>query len=227
VEQFYVLSYWQNVNEEINYRRFFTITDLVGIRVEDPRVFEATHSLLFRLAGQGPVDAMRVDHIDGLRDPLAYLNRLQEQARSSASTEHSRDIAVFVEKIMARGESLPRSWPSGGTTGYDFLNRLNDAFVDPEGARQIEEIYDRFTGKKMVYADLLYQKKKQVMSTLLGVEMRSLAHQLTLLADKDRYARDLSRSDLTQALFETTAHIPVYRTYTRNLEVSREDVKVI
>ena len=227
VEQFYVLSYWQNVNEEINYRRFFTITDLVGIRVEDPRVFDATHALLFRLAGQGPVDGLRVDHIDGLRDPLAYLNRLQEQAGSSATPEHSRDLAVFVEKILARTESLPRAWPSSGTTGYDFLNRLNDAFVDPQGAKQIEEIYDGFTGKKMVYDDLLYQKKKLVMSTLLGVEMRSLAHQLTLLADKDRYARDLSRSDLTQALFETTAHIPVYRTYTRNLEVSREDAKVI
>src|SRR4029077_19966102 len=98
---------------------------------------------------------------------------------------------------------------------------------DPKGAKCTEEIYDRFVGKKLAYADILYQKKKLVMSTLLGVEMRSLAHQLSLLADKDRYARDLSRSDLTQALFETTAHIPVYRTYTRTLEVSREDTKVV
>jgi (1->4)-alpha-D-glucan 1-alpha-D-glucosylmutase len=224
-EQFYVLSYWQNVNEEINYRRFFTITDLVGVRVEDSRVFEATHALITRLAGQPPVDGLRIDHIDGLRDPLAYLNRLREQLSNDPAA--TREISIFVEKILGRRERLPREWPASGTTGYDFLNALNGAFVDPKGAKCIEEIYDRFVGKNLVYADLLYQKKKLVMSTLLGVEMRSLAHQLIMLADKDRYARDLSRSDLTQALFESTAHVPVYRTYTRNLEAAREDTKVI
>jgi (1->4)-alpha-D-glucan 1-alpha-D-glucosylmutase len=226
-EQFYVLSYWQNVNEEINYRRFFTITDLVGLRVEDPLVFEATHGLITRLAAQPPVDGLRIDHIDGLRDPLAYLTRLREQIAKESAPGEQRDIPIFVEKILARRERLPREWPSAGTTGYDFLNELNSLFVDPKGAKCIEEVYDRFVGKKMDYADLLYQKKKLVMSTLLGVEMRSLGHQLALLADKDRYARDLSRSDLTQALFETTAHMPIYRTYTRNLEVSREDAKIV
>jgi (1->4)-alpha-D-glucan 1-alpha-D-glucosylmutase len=224
-EQFYVLSYWQNVNEEINYRRFFTITDLVGVRVEDPLVFDATHGLILRLARQDSVAGLRIDHIDGLRDPLAYLNRLREQlGNDSAGT---RDVALFVEKILARTERLPLDWPVSGTTGYDFLNALNRMFVDPKGAKCIEEVYDRFVGKKLAYPDVLYQKKKLVMSTLLGVEMRSLAHQLTLLANKDRYARDLSRSDLTQALFETTAHVSVYRTYTRNLEVSREDAKIV
>lgn len=226
-QQFYVLSYWQNVNEEINYRRFFTITDLVGVRVEDLRVFEATHSQILRLVAQGPIHGLRIDHIDGLRDPLAYLNRLREQLAAQAAQNSAGDIAIFVEKILARAEQLPREWPSEGTTGYDFLNALNSLFVDPQGAKCIEETYDRFAGKKQSYADLLYQKKKLVMSTLLGVEMRSLAHQLTLLADKDRYARDLSRSDLTQALFETTAHVPVYRTYLHNLDVSREDATVI
>jgi (1->4)-alpha-D-glucan 1-alpha-D-glucosylmutase len=226
-QQFYVLSYWQNVNEEINYRRFFTITDLVGVRVEDSLVFDATHGLIMRLAAQPPVDGLRVDHIDGLRDPLAYLNRLREQLGKDAALDHPREIFVFVEKILARKERLPREWPASGTTGYDFLNALNGVFVDPKGAKCVEEVYDRFVGKKLIYADLLYQKKKLVMSTLLGVEMRSLGHQLTLLADKDRYARDLSRSDLTQALFETTAQLPVYRTYIRNLEVVREDAKVI
>jgi (1->4)-alpha-D-glucan 1-alpha-D-glucosylmutase len=226
-EQFYVLSYWQNVNEEINYRRFFTITDLVGVRVEDPLVFEATHGLITRMAAQPPVDGLRIDHIDGLRDPLAYLNRLREQLGKDPAFENSREIFLFVEKILGRTERLPREWPVSGTTGYDFLNALNSVFVDPKGAKCIEEIYDRFVGKKLTYADLLYQKKKLVMSTLLGVEMRSLGHQLSLLAAKDRYARDLSRSDLMQALFETTAHVRVYRTYIRNLEVAREDAKVI
>lgn len=224
-EQFYVLSYWQNVNEEINYRRFFTITDLVGVRVEDPLVFDSTHALIKRLVEQGAANGLRIDHIDGLRDPLAYLTRLNEQI---ASTEQQNTNApVFVEKILARTESLRRDWPVNGSTGYDFLNALNSFFVDPHGGKSVEKIYFDFIGKQLAYNDLLYQKKKMVMATLLGVEMRSLGHQLSLLADNDRYARDLSRNDLTRALIETTAHLRVYRTYIRNLEVASADAGVI
>ena len=226
-DQFYLLSYWQNVNEEINYRRFFTITDLVGVRVEDPLVFDATQALIMRLAAQIPVDGLRIDHIDGLRDPLAYLTRLRDQLSKDAAAERPRETSLFVEKILGRGEHLPQEWPVSGTTGYDFLNALNSVFVDPQGAKCIEDVYDQFVGKKLAYPDALYQKKKLVMSTLLGVEMRSLGHQLTLLADKDRYARDLSRSDLSQALFEITAHVRVYRTYIRNLDVTGEDAVII
>jgi (1->4)-alpha-D-glucan 1-alpha-D-glucosylmutase len=226
-EQFYVLTYWQNVNEEINYRRFFTITDLVGMRVEDPLVFDATHTLVKRLAEQPVIDALRIDHIDGLRDPLAYLNRLKEQLIVPPQTVDAKQVSVFVEKILARKEKLPPDWPAAGTTGYEFLNALNSFFIDPRGTRRIEDIYFGFIGKKPVYEDLLYQKKKLVMATLLGVEMRSLGHQLSLLANSDRYARDLSRTDLTQALVETTAYLPMYRTYIRNLEISSRDRSVI
>ncbi len=226
-EQFYVLTYWQNVNEEINYRRFFTITDLVGVRVEDPLVFDATHTLVKRLAEQPVIDALRIDHIDGLRDPLAYLNRLKEQLIVSPQTAEARPVSIFVEKILARREQLPPDWPAAGTTGYDFLNALNSFFIDPRGTRRIEDVYFGFIGKKPVYEDLLYQKKKLVMATLLGVEMRSLGHQLSLLANSDRYARDLSRTDLTQALVETTAYLPMYRTYIRNLQLSSRDRGVI
>src|SRR5579864_6177582 len=226
-EQFYLLTYWQNVNEEINYRRFFTITDLVGVRAEDPLVFEATHALVKRLAEQPIVDALRIDHIDGLRDPLAYLNRLKEQLISPLGEAKTRPVSVFVEKILARTEQLPLDWPVAGTTGYDFLNALNFFFVDPRGTRRIEEIYFGFIGKEPVYADLLYQKKKLVMATILGVEMRALGHHLSLLADSDRYARDLSRHELAQALIETTAYLPMYRTYIRNLELSSRDRTLI
>jgi (1->4)-alpha-D-glucan 1-alpha-D-glucosylmutase len=226
-EQFYVLTYWQNVNEEINYRRFFTITDLVGVRVEDPLVFDATHALVKRLAELPVVDALRIDHIDGLRDPLAYLNRLNEQLIAPPGTAEARPVSIFVEKILARTEQLPPDWPVAGTTGYEFLNALNSFFVDPRGTQSIERTYFSFIGKKPVYEDLLYQKKKLVMTTLLGVEMRSLGHQLSLLANSDRYARDLSRNDVTQALVETTAYLPMYRTYIRNLELSSRDRGVI
>src|SRR6202047_4695572 len=155
-EQFYVLTYWQNVNEEINYRRFFTITDLVGVRVEDPLVFDATHALVKRLAELPVVDALRIDHIDGLRDPLAYLNRLKEQL----AAPESKQVSIFVEKILARTEQLPPDWPAAGTTGYEFLNAVNSFFVDPRGTRRIEDTYFGFIGKNPVYEDLLYQKKK-------------------------------------------------------------------
>lgn len=222
-EQHYVLAYWQNVNEGINYRRFFTINDLVGMSVQDPLVFEATHGLIIRLVGQNTVTGIRIDHIDGLSDPLAYLNRLSERLAKRNPLSESDPVAIFVEKILARGEQLPSDWPVAGTTGYDFLNALNRFFVDPRGSAQLERIYLKFLVKDLVYGDVVYQKKKLVMATLLGVEMRALGLQLGTLAGSDRYARDLSRIELSQALIETTASFPVYRTYIRNLEASSSD----
>ena len=118
-EQYYVLAFWQNVNETINYRRFFTITDLVGMRVEDSLVFDATHSLILRLISRGAVAGLRIDHIDGLRDPLAYLKRLQERAAAEDGAKPGEEAYVLVEKILARHENLPDDWPVAGTTGYD------------------------------------------------------------------------------------------------------------
>ncbi len=223
-EQAYVLAFWQNPNEFINYRRFFTITDLVGLRVEDPLVFEATHSVVLRLIERDMITGLRIDHIDGLRDPLGYLERLQERI-GRAGAEHG--FYVVVEKITATHEDLPREWPVNGTTGYDFLNAVNRLFVDPRGAPAIEEAYQRFIGKKVRYEDVVYDKKKLVMRTLLAVEVRSLARHLGTLAEQDRYARDLLQADLTRALVETTACLPVYRTYTRNLEVPEDASRYI
>ncbi|HEY1679898.1 MAG TPA: malto-oligosyltrehalose synthase [Candidatus Sulfotelmatobacter sp.] len=217
-EQNYKLSFWQNLNESINYRRFFTIADLVGIRVEDPVVFEATHSYILRLVSRNPNAGLRIDHIDGLRDPFAYLNRLQERL-SADENRAGKQSYILVEKILARGEEIPDEWPAAGTTGYDFLNQMNGIFVNPEGARKIEEIYSGFIGRKQDFADVLYQKKKLVMNTLLGVEMRSLGRQLADLAAQDRYARELNRSHLIDALIEVTACLSVYRTYIRNMEL--------
>jgi (1->4)-alpha-D-glucan 1-alpha-D-glucosylmutase len=220
-EQAYVLAYWRNVNEEINYRRFFTITDLVGVRVEDPAVFEAVHAVIFRLVEKGAVDALRIDHIDGLRDPFGYLRRLQDRL-NGADKEKSEALYVVVEKILVGGETLPAEWPVHGTTGYDYLNITNRLFVDPQGAAAIEKIYSRFSQSRPEYQDVLYRKKKLVMATLLGVEMRALGRQLGILAESDRYARDLPRTDLAAALVEATACLPIYRTYTRSVTLTRE-----
>jgi (1->4)-alpha-D-glucan 1-alpha-D-glucosylmutase len=222
-EQAYLLSYWLSANDEINYRRFFTITDLVGVRVEDPLVFEATHAVVLRLIEKGLVTGLRIDHVDGLRDPLGYLRRLQERVSGGPPSEHHPPFFVLVEKILADGEPLPLEWPSCGATGYASLNALNRLFIDPEGCKKLESIYESFTGARVSYDDLVYQKKKEVMANLLRVEMRSLGHYLALLAERDRYARDLPRSDLAHALVETTACLPVYRTYVRGFSIASEE----
>lgn len=158
-EQYYVLAYWQNVNETINYRRFFTITDLVGMRVEDPLVFDATHNLILRLISQGAVVGLRVDHIDGLRDPAGYLKRLQERLAAEGGSSSAGPAYVLVEKILERHEDLPADWPVAGTTGYDYLNFANRVMVHAEGAKEIEKIYSGFVGQSMKFSDVLYQKK--------------------------------------------------------------------
>ena len=225
-EQNYKLAFWQNLNESINYRRFFTIADLVGVRVEDQLVFEATHGLILRLVSKNPFAGLRVDHIDGLRDPLAYLNKLQERL-SSDEAQKETSAYVLVEKILARHENLPDDWPVCGTTGYDYLNEANGLFVEPEGARRIDEIYSTFIGRKQSFTDVVYQKKKLVMNKLLGVEMRTLGRQLAELAAQDRYARELNREQLIDALIEVTACLPVYRTYIRNMELPAQATQYI
>jgi len=217
-DQAYVLAFWSTANQEINYRRFFTISDLVGLRVEDPMTFEAVHAIALRLATKGMVTGLRIDHIDGLRDPLGYLRRLQERAHPEAGSR-PKDFYVVVEKILSTGENLPSEWPVHGTTGYDFLNAVNGLFVDAGNLPALEDTYARFINERIHYPDLAYKKKKQVMETMLAVEMRSLGRYLGILAAHDRYAREFPRNDLTRALVEVTACLEPYRTYIRGFEI--------
>jgi len=225
-EQNYELAFWQNLNESINYRRFFTIADLVGVRVEDPLVFEASHGYVLRLVGRNPLAGLRIDHIDGLRDPFAYLGRLQERLATDETRSESPSY-LLVEKILQLAEQLPEDWPVSGTTGYDYVNQANGLFVNPDGARQITQVYSDFIGRKQEFSHVLYHKKKLVMSTLLGVEMRTLGRHLVELATQDRYARELSRDVLIEALVEVTACLPVYRTYIRNMDLPPQAIEYI
>jgi (1->4)-alpha-D-glucan 1-alpha-D-glucosylmutase len=225
-DQAYALAFWRTANQEINYRRFFTISDLVGLRVEDPMTFEAIHSVVLRLATKGMVTGFRVDHIDGLRDPAGYLRRLQERAHPEPGAR-SKDFYVLVEKILSVGEALPADWPVHGTTGYDFLNALNGLYVDSSNLSALEDVYARFINERIVYADLAYRKKKQVMDSLLAVEMRTLGRYLSVLAARDRYARELARAERTHSLVETTACLEPYRTYIRGFEVRAQDRSAI
>jgi (1->4)-alpha-D-glucan 1-alpha-D-glucosylmutase len=225
--QHFRLAFWQTPSEAINYRRFFSITDLVGIRVEDPAVFDATHELALRLAQNTCCVGFRIDHIDGLRDPLAYLTRVRERLSApSSGLAGTNEPYLIVEKILARDEQLPADWPVEGTTGYDFMNFANRLFVDEQQAQKLDEIYADCTGLRVDFEDVVYEKKKLVMRTLFGVEMRALGRDLAELARDDRYARELHPAELAEALVEVTACLPVYRTYIQTLDVP-EAAKVV
>ena len=195
-KQFYRLCYWRKGIEQVNYRRFFDISDLAGVRLEAPQVFEATHSFLFSLAEKNQIAGVRVDHIDGLRDPEGYLRRL---ARQLGRHRAQRRPYIVVEKILAgdeTDETLPEEWPVHGTTGYDFLNLVNRLFVNPAGARTLARTYSNFVGekqKKQSIEDLVYSKKTSVLQTLFASEVDRLTNQLAdllgELRDRKRKAK--------------------------------------
>jgi (1->4)-alpha-D-glucan 1-alpha-D-glucosylmutase len=230
-EQAYWLSFWRLADEEINYRRFFTISDLICMRVEDPAVFKATHEFILKLVRTGSITGLRIDHIDGLCDPVGYLKRLTrkaiEPAESDVGDRSASHPYVVVEKILAADEMLPRDWPVCGTTGYDSLNEINRLFVDVAGLEELGQTYAKVTGSKAAFKDVAYAGKHLVIRTLFGGEMRSLGHQLGRLAEQDRYVRDLPVRELERALVEVTACFPVYRSYIRSAELSARDRRYI
>ena len=222
-EQPYRLAHWLVSLEMINYRRFFSINDLIGIRVEDPQVFTATHGLLFKLVEEGKVTGLRLDHIDGLHDPSAYLQRLQGELQARRPAGANGPCYVVVEKILAKDEPLPASWPVAGTTGYDFLGVLNNLFVAAEGLAEMEAFYRQVTGMPIFWPDVVYEKKKFIMASLFGGEVHNLEDELATLAAADRQAMDVSRRELLSALTEISACLPVYRTYTCSYTVAPVD----
>jgi (1->4)-alpha-D-glucan 1-alpha-D-glucosylmutase len=203
LNQLFSLSFWKAASVEVNYRRFFTINDLISLRVERREVFDHVHSMLFDMVAQGEVTGIRVDHIDGLYDPEGYLKRLRENVG---------DLYVIVEKILGWNEYLP-DWPVQGTTGYDFLNYLNGIFCNKENAFAFDEIYRSFTGLSEPYEDVVYKKKRLMLERYMGGDVDNLAHRLKALAERDRHGRDLTLPGLKAALEEFMIGLSVYRTY--------------
>ncbi|MFC2047889.1 malto-oligosyltrehalose synthase [Chloroflexota bacterium] len=222
------LAFEKTGNTTAGYRRFFDIGDLVGVRVEDSAVFDATHSLILRLIAEGKITGLRVDHIDGLNDPFQYLSRLQQYVESENEVASaSPDFYVIVEKILSGDETLPEEWPVFGTTGYDFANMLNALFVDSKGIQVLDEVYSRFTGSRVAFNDVVYRKKRQVMEELFPGELNTLGIYLSRLAQEIEYAPVLSPEEAKEAICEVTACLPVYRTYIRAREVSPRDRKCL
>lgn len=229
--QAYRLAYWRVASDEINYRRFFDINDLAALRIEDARVFEATHRLLFDLLGAGKVDGVRIDHPDGLYDPLQYVRRLQERVAGVAAAADGgepgpRPLYLVIEKILADFERLPEHWPVYGTTGYRFANLANALFVDAQAESQFDRIYHAFIRERMDYDELLYRAKLLIMKTALAAELSVLANRLSRIARADRHTRDFTLNSLREALASVVASFPVYRTYVSG-GVSAEDRRYI
>lgn len=218
-QQHYRLAYWKVASEEINYRRFFDVTEMVALKMELPEVFHETHGLIFEWLKAGKITGLRIDHPDGLWDPKEYLRRLQGH----------RPSYVVVEKILSSDEQLPNDWEVEGTTGYDFLNRANGIFVDRSKASEFDHIYREFTGDQTTFAGIVYNSRKQVLERSFQREVNALIHRLRDLSVCTRSGRDFTFSQLRHAAAEIIASFPVYRTYVSetSTEVSETDREVI
>jgi (1->4)-alpha-D-glucan 1-alpha-D-glucosylmutase len=251
-EQVWRLSHWRVANEEINYRRFFDINTLAAIRIEEPAVFRETHKLIFRLIAEKKITGLRVDHPDGLYDPSHYFEKLQRECFSRlVSTkvpaddgyEHSdpgpdvlgqyqrlvssnpryRPFYIIGEKILTRGDKMPKDWAIFGTTGYAFLNSLNGIFVDTKNAKIFDDLYAKFAGTKNHFSDVVYEKKKLVTQVAMSGEINTLGHYLNNISEKNRHTRDFTLNSLTKAVTEIIAFFPVYRTYINSWTIKDRD----
>jgi (1->4)-alpha-D-glucan 1-alpha-D-glucosylmutase len=202
--QNYRLAFWRTAGRELDYRRFFDINTLIGLRIEDPEVFAETHERILGWVREGVVDGLRIDHPDGLRDPAGYLRRLAEAARGAW---------VVVEKILEHNERLPTTWATAGTTGYDFLNLVGGLFVDPAGERALTGLYEELTGGLTDWAAVVVEKKLLVLRQTLAADLIRLTTLLGAVCERHRRYRDYARNELHEVLREVAASFPVYRTY--------------
>jgi (1->4)-alpha-D-glucan 1-alpha-D-glucosylmutase len=222
-DQAYRLSFWRVASDEINYRRFFDINDLAAIRVENPDVFSTVHRIPFALVQKALVSGIRIDHPDGLFDPLKYFQDLQAQAplpgedfSDGSDGVIRRRLYVAAEKILVGNEELRPGWAIEGTTGYGFLNLLNGLFVDGSKRRICHRLYRQFTGWSQTYSDLIYESKRLVMQVSMSSELNVLSRRLDRISEQHRRSRDFTLESLRDALREVIACFPVYRTYIRS-----------
>ena len=218
-KQHYLLSFWRRARRHLNYRRFFDINTLAALRMEEPGVFEETHALTLELIREGKLDGLRVDHIDGLSDPGAYLTRLKEDA----------DVYLVVEKILEPGEELPASWPVEGTTGYDFMNVVGGLYVDPRAEERMRQIYENFIGEQVDLDQMTLEKKYLLMRHVMVSDMNRLTNELEELFEKEGWESTPNLDDhLMNALGEVIASFHVYRTYISPTgERSESDERII
>ena len=217
--QNYELECWRKASAKLNYRRFFYINDLVALRTERDSVFRESHSLLTEWLKDGKIDALRVDHVDGLRDPMQYFERLRnlgtksENVQSGSQTNKNRYIVA--EKILTPGEDLHHGWKISGTTGYDFLRLVNGVFVKTQNESDLVEAYERFVKSRKAFEQIAYESKLRILKAFMQSDVERLI-QLALRCKPKEDFRNVRKKELRTAIEQTAAHFPVYRTYWRS-----------
>jgi (1->4)-alpha-D-glucan 1-alpha-D-glucosylmutase len=222
--QAYRLADWRVASDDVNYRRFFDVNTLAGLRMERPEVFTATHRKVLQWLQEGLLSGLRIDHPDGLSDPQAYFTQLQSRYAAQAEVlgQQPRALYLLVEKILAEHESLPEDWPVHGDTGYRFGSLVNGLFVEPANENAMLAAYQAFSGDVTEFDEVVYQCKKLIIETSLYSELNWLAHSLHRLTRGNRRRCDFTRNRLRWALAEVAAAFPVYRTYLRVDEPASE-----
>ena len=219
-QQHYRLSYWKTADQQLGYRRFFDVNTLIGLRMEREHVFEETHALIIDWLHRGVLDGVRVDHPDGLRDPLEYFKRLRE---------HVPEGWIIGEKILEQGEFLREEWPIDGTSGYDFLNAAAGVLVSQAGMAELNVIYGAFTDELTDFPTVAHEKKINVTQESLGSDVNRLTSLFVMICECNRNQRDYTRAEIRRAIREVAACFSVYRTYVvpARGEITDEDRDVI
>lgn len=215
-QQYYALCNWRETDKQINYRRFFTVNGLICLRMEDKNVFDQYHRFIKELLDEGLFDGLRVDHVDGLYDPLQYLERLRTLA--------GPDKYIIVEKILAQGEHLPGSWPVQGNTGYDFLAWVNNLFTTPKAMSQLTTFYDKLVKQQKNVPELLREKKQHILFSHMAGELDNLYSAL-LKADHNFSQKDPVL--IKKAIAALLVACPVYRYYGNHFPLSETEINAI
>jgi (1->4)-alpha-D-glucan 1-alpha-D-glucosylmutase len=210
--QHYKLGHWRLASSDINYRRFFDINTLAGLRVEDPGTFDAIHRRVKKLIAEGKLQGLRLDHIDGLRDPAKYFQRLRRLIRN-AQGKDAKPFYIVIEKILGEHENLHPFTGVHGTTGYEWLNAITHVLVDSGGLGPLDEVWRQISNMPPRLAPVLKDAKRRVLETLLTSEFTVLRRLLARIAGGHYSTRDYSADSLRQALELYVLHFPVYRTY--------------
>jgi (1->4)-alpha-D-glucan 1-alpha-D-glucosylmutase len=216
--QYYLLHGWKLSGELTNYRRFFDIDSLIGIRAERPEVAAATHARIEQMIAKGEIDGVRVDHPDGLRDPLQYFERLRRMLP---------DGRIYIEKILENDERLKGNWPIDGTVGYDFLAKVNRLWMDDQRADVLTATYSDFTGHSVNFGKLVREKKRAILETTFAASHELLAAAALKIARAAWQTRDLSPRQLREALEKLVTALPVYRTYRTAAALDEEDKRIL
>ncbi|MGR3963923.1 malto-oligosyltrehalose synthase [Pseudomonas sp. 910_23] len=222
-QQTYRLASWRTAADDINWRRFFDVNELGGLRVERTAVFEATHGKIFELIGAALIDGLRIDHIDGLADPRGYCRKLRRRVDALSPQRH---LPIFVEKILGEGETLREDWQVDGTTGYEFMNQLSLLQHHPDGFAPLADLWTRHSERPSAFIDEARLARQQILNGSLGGDFESVAQALLQVARDDVMTRDLTLGAIRRALQELIVHFPVYRTYISARGRSAADDKV-